>query len=522
MKIIFTQLFNEESKIPLHITETQVKQVIYKSKPQILKFDNEELRLYLSNKFQSKGDNYLLVSSWVKNGNLEIDYAYIILPSLINEVGTLEPLILLQQLAIKFGLTIRIGNQLNKFIYNESIELLPDQEISTVIQILNPENHKFTQHGITDIVEVQGKKIIRCYMVYAPDLDIYLSWLNGERFTDKKGDISIEISSVYNGRITPYDLIEANGTIDFKLFTSTLTPGILFNVKSPGYNFCAGFGEVSIWLTRNEQKIEYPLDEWFKTSQTILIVLRWQPTELKIVIFDKAYQDAVSSGQDPNMEMQKRSKNIDTIPTLPPNSILEWARKQTIAPNTFYNSMADFYHTVTFSLQTITDKVVTTDMYNAFWDITYDGSKIVARKPKRETDIHPIIQSLLYDIALAKNLHIIPEYHIRGGQLDFLITGTLKDYKTANVCVEFKHAHSDDLLHGLIKQLPEYMRFRGADYGLYCVLYFKGEFFEEPQKYDDADKLQIYLEDEAMKAGISNNVRILIFNLSHQKSPSKL
>lgn len=195
MKIIFTQLFNEESKIPLHITETQVKQVIYKSKPQILKFDNEEMRLYLSNKFQSKGDNYLLVSSWVKNGNLEVDYAYIILPSLINEVGTLEPLILLQQLAIKFGLTIRISNQLNKFIYNESIELLPDQAISKIVEILNPEKHTFTQHGIiTNIEEIQGKKIIRCSMAYAIDLDSYISWLNGERFISKIDDIGIWIA----------------------------------------------------------------------------------------------------------------------------------------------------------------------------------------------------------------------------------------------------------------------------------------------------------------------------------------
>jgi hypothetical protein len=30
-------------------------------------------------------------------------------------------------------------------------------------------------------------------------------------------------------------------------------------------------------------------------------------------------------------------------------------------------------------------------MYNAFWDITYEGSRIVSRKPKREPDVLSII-----------------------------------------------------------------------------------------------------------------------------------
>jgi len=128
---------------------------------------------------------------------------------------------------------------------------------------------------------------------------------------------------------------------------------------------------------------------------------------------------------------------------------------------------------------------------------------------------------LLFDIAIAKNFQIIPEYHIAGWSLDFLITGILKTGEHANICVEFKHAHNPKLVDGLIKQLPAYMKSKGCDFGVYCVLYFKGKYFDEPRGYDDPDKLKLYLNNQAVSAGITN-IRVLIIDLSHPKPPSQL
>lgn len=48
-------------------------------------------------------------------------------------------------------------------------------------------------------------------------------------------------------------------------------------------------------------------------------------------------------------------------------------------------------------------------------------------------------------------------------------------------CAEFKHAHSPGIFKGIEVQLPLYMQNKNAEYGAYCVLYFKGDWFDKPK-----------------------------------------
>ena len=172
-------------------------------------------------------------------------------------------------------------------------------------------------------------------------------------------------------------------------------------------------------------------------------------------------------------------------------------------------------------LQTIEDKIKTIGGLDPFWNIIYDGLRIVDRKPKHETEIHPTIHFLLFDQALAKNVLIIPEYSIAGGNLDFLITGNLKSGDRANVCVEFKLAHSKDIADGLIKQLPAYMRAKGYDFGLYCVLYFKGPNFSGPEEFSSIIDMEIYLNNLKNQGGFEN-IRLFTIDVSQIIPPSRL
>ncbi len=181
--------------------------------------------------------------------------------------------------------------------------------------------------------------------------------------------------------------------------------------------------------------------------------------------------------------------------------------------------MEEFYIQIILSLQSITDKVKNVDMVNAFWDDQYEGRKIITRKPKREPNVKSTIQGLLYDIAILKNIEIIPEYPIGGGLLDFLMLGQIEENGMGSVCIEFKHAHSDDLEHGLIKQLPAYMRAKGTDYGIYCVLYFKGLDFDEPKS--GKDELLQKLNSTSSDMGLGN-IKILVIDLSIELPPSRI
>jgi hypothetical protein len=100
-------------------------------------------------------------------------------------------------------------------------------------------------------------------------------------------------------------------------------------------------------------------------------------------------------------------------------------------------------------------KTVDTYSINGFWDVQYEEQKIVCRKPKREADIHPLIQMLLYDRDVLKALEVTPEYPTGGGRLDFLVSGRTTTGEIVRVCVEFKLAHASDLAHGLKTQLPQ-------------------------------------------------------------------
>lgn len=336
-------------------------------------------------------------------------------------------------------------------------------------------------------------------------------------------NVIIDIAPKLRGHVTPRDLIEANGTLTFWINYSQLVAdkeGYLFRVATDNYYLEVGFAKSAFYIARNGLKLEAPIS----TDRPNLYVncyAMWQPTKLSLLMIDKSYDEAVSSGADAIAEIENRTKEVKTPPTLPPNSLITWARKEAIAPTVTYDSLPHFYQEVTFALQSIPDKAKTAYIYNAFWDITYKGTfEIAPRRPKSEPNIVPTIHGLLFDVATAKNFQISPQYPIGGGKLDFLFSSYLKTGDIANVCVEFKHAHSRKLESGLLKQLPAYMKTKGCDFGIYCVMFFKGKYFEKPEKYD-LEALDLYLKNLAGSAGLSN-IRILVLDFSYPQPPSKL
>lgn len=237
---------------------------------------------------------------------------------------------------------------------------------------------------------------------------------------------------------------------------------------------------------------------------------------------DESYRqslDPETTSSDQIAEVEKRSAILETPATIPPNSLLLWARNQAILPSDSYETSESFYQAAVDSLESIQDIVTSLGSVNPFWDITYDGHKIVSRLPKREPDIQPTIRALLFQISVAKNFEIVPEYPISSGNLDFLITAPLSTGGLANTCVEFKLAHSDDLLHGLLHQLPTYMKAKACEFGIYPVLYFKGKYFDEPASHDP-HSLRLLLEKERRKAGL-RGIRTMVLNVGHMRTPSK-
>ena len=81
------------------------------------KFDDLTLCFYTKRQQRSGNEAYLVVCT-EKTGEYEVVHqAFLAFADPAAGLNTLEPLVLLQHLVARFGLTLRVGNQLNKFIF---------------------------------------------------------------------------------------------------------------------------------------------------------------------------------------------------------------------------------------------------------------------------------------------------------------------------------------------------------------------------------------------------------------------
>ncbi|MEK6742309.1 MAG: hypothetical protein AABZ15_01795 [Nitrospirota bacterium] len=520
MNVVFTQLYQDVCEVWFGIQKADVQITLAAPDAQQL-YQIEDLELGLCTKrFQRNGSDALLLVCTRKGSDTQsVDLAFWILPDLIVGVTGLEPLVLLQLLATRFGLSLRVGNQVNKFVFRETITINGPMEANQIVQIINPENHSFVQSIFIKVSEDSRGHHIHLALAYCIDTDEYIKWLLQ---TQSVGEVSFQIAPQLRRLVTPLSLISSSGALTFSMNYNQLQEGRagkLFRVECADYYLEVGFTPTHFYISRSGETLERDLRLSSGPTGEACFFAMWDPNRLHIVLLDEAYNQLLLGGKEPLQAVRECTSIINTKVVLPPASLINAVRRLVVLPIMQYQSISDLCQQVAAALDTIPDKIITTNMYSAFWDNQYESRKLKLRTPKREPEIHPTIHGLLFDIAIAKNLEVSPEYQIAGGRLDFLFTGNLTTGETVSVCVEFKHAHSADLIHGLIEQLPAYMRAKGCDFGIYCVMYFKGPDFQQPVQYDD-HSLHLKLVATRNAAGL-DNIKICIFDISRQKSPSR-
>lgn len=523
MKIQFSDYFVQEPEAKFGITKNQVIQATRTpDSAQQLEYNGLELAFFTKQLAGTSRQRLLLVLAQQSDDTLLINTAFFLPPDLPRSVGSIEPLILLQEFSQRFGLTIRIGAQLSKFVLQQMIPL--NQPVGMeVVRVLNPLNHSFQQQFYFRFEQQGDFPVVLCGLAFCIDTDEYLAWLTG---LDPTQDVTVAIAPQLRGHMTPRDLIKPAGTAMIRTRYSELGgqhSGILARIESDNYKLELGVGENAVYIVRNNETLKAALQPVLEPHDRVTCFMMWEPTKLIITLLDADYDEAIkqqSNDDETLAEIDRRTMQLDTLPTMPPLTLLEWARRRAISPVKIYDSAGHAYETVAEALTGISDEIINHSFNNAFWDIVYDGQRIVERVPKNEPDIHPTIHALLFNIAEAKNLLIVREYLVGGGMLDFLVSAPLQTGRQTSVAIEFKHAHSNDLEHGLLEQLPSYMRANGTDFGIYCILYFKGQHFQEPAQYD-SDSLRVYLETLRVEAGLTN-IRVIILDVSHHKPPSKV
>ncbi|TVP57715.1 MAG: hypothetical protein EA343_22335 [Nodularia sp. (in: Bacteria)] len=309
----------------------------------------------------------------------------------------------------------------------------------------------------------------------------------------------IAISPTFQGLFTQIDLLRAEGQIVCQLQFLQPPEGEIFTVIDHEFHLIAQVLNCELIFQRNDEAITLDISQVVAASLNIYFIINWSPRHLRLIC-----------GNRGGIMVDSDEQATPTV--IPPPSLVEWARKQNLLPVKEYKSEEEFRQRIYSSLISLKDKIIETGAINSFWNILYNGSTIKGHLPKKETDIHPTIHFHLYEQMFMGSISVIPERQTGVGNLDFSFAGAVQGRGICEVFVEFKLAHSNNVYHGLEKQLPAYMKNKGIKYGAYCVLWFKCEWFDQPKTLS-LEEMENELILRLSKTNYPSGIRTFIFNL---------
>ncbi len=302
-------------------------------------------------------------------------------------------------------------------------------------------------------------------------------------------------------RITVHNLIGNDG-YGINEITSD-GEGLMWLLQGPNFLFRLQIIDGHIEFKRNEFEVKLPVPRC--SNGGWLLLFMWRKDQLVL--------RANCIGEQPE------TAKVNTLSTIVPNDVVLWARKLDSKETATYDSTTALAQKVISILESAGNDISQTyGGYEQFWNITKNGGKITNRHPKDETEIHGAIHSIIQSYVRQSGLDLQRESQYSTGKIDFTFSGVVNDGGIKNIAVEFKNAHSPDLIDGIKKQLPTYMDTIGADYGIYVVLNYQGEWFAKPKltKAQLLAKLQTSPE-----LAYSRRITVLIFDLSKPHQASK-
>lgn len=153
--------------------------------------------------------------------------------------------------------------------------------------------------------------------------------------------------------------------------------------------------------------------------------------------------------------------------------------------------------------------------YQYFWKKSDKTNKI---EPLKEPQVQPFILSNLKAICNYTGIQITREGKSANGAIDFHCAYT-NNGNLYKICIELKNAHSQNIEDGIIKQLPQYLKSERTKFGIYLVLWYKGEAYDKPKEYKDIEELETKLHSIKNK---DYRISILTIDCNKPIVPSKL
>jgi len=181
LRIEFGASFSDIAEKELQISRKDVIRTV--TNPlisQIILIDDLEVLLFLQK--EKEADSYLLIIGQRKNNVLYVrSSCFKILPSLLEETMTNEPILLLQQLALNFGIPMRVGERIGKFFFRERVPVAKDFKGLSVIEILKPKELKEINVISSVFFKLSSEGFAEFAIGFNIELNAYSLWLKGQK-----------------------------------------------------------------------------------------------------------------------------------------------------------------------------------------------------------------------------------------------------------------------------------------------------------------------------------------------------
>src|SRR5579871_5835320 len=105
-------------------------------------------------------------------------------------------------------------------------------------------------------------------------------------------DVNVFLSPDARGKITVWDMISPEGTIELWVEGGPMPPGTLFGIHTNAYHLECGFSPTSFVIMRNGLTAEIPCPVG---SGDTLYGATWAPTELTVLALGEDYGKAVKA-----------------------------------------------------------------------------------------------------------------------------------------------------------------------------------------------------------------------------------
>jgi hypothetical protein len=315
-----------------------------------------------------------------------------------------------------------------------------------------------------------------------------------------------------HGRITPRALLATTGTIivplvpEFLLHKSHLP---IARLAGAGWFFNVGYTAGTLVIQRNGGSLAIDAKWCQSRSLPETVLVSWTLESLILAFGTHATH-------------QNYPQLIESCHfTVPPPELVRWVRNTELSSVTLFSNEEEFLLRVHSSFQRFEERLSPILNNDIFWDVTRSGSRVVERRPKRETDVQSAMHAMLIDHMQLSNIDVLPEVRSPAGAVDFVLSSPLRNGTTAKICVEFKNAHSRNLISGLRRQLRSYMNRLEVRNGAYCVLDYRNGNFQQPSLSTMRLLAALHEEDEPTAKWPNRPVKIHWITLANTRSEAR-